>query len=97
MNEVPWLASRVLRAARDRVPDVWASAAGGLSEDELVREWPFVRGQMRALAARTIRAPGSKSPAWAGAAGSNGKVIGVGVGSGGGVCVIIIINLSMII
>ena len=60
------LASRVLRAARDRVPDVWASAAGGLSEDELVREWPFVRGQMRALAARTIRAPGSKSPAWAG-------------------------------
>ena len=59
------LASRVLRAARDRVPDVWAYAAGGLSEDELVREWPFVRGQMRALAVRTIRAPGSKSPGWA--------------------------------
>ena len=60
------LASRVLRAARDRVPDVWAAAADGLSEDELVREWPFVRGQMRALAVRTIRAPGNKAPAWAG-------------------------------
>ena len=55
------LASRVLRAARDRVPDVWAAAADGLSEDELVREWPFVRGQMRALAVRTIRAPGNLS------------------------------------
>jgi hypothetical protein len=59
------LASRVLCAARMRVSDVWACAADGLSEDELVREWPFVRGQMRALAVRTIRAPGGKSPSWA--------------------------------
>jgi hypothetical protein len=43
------LAARVLRAADERVPDVWAAAAGELSPNELQVNWAVVHGQLTVL------------------------------------------------
>ena len=53
------LVVRIVAASRARERDVWAVAAPGMSMDEQLTHWPFVRDQMRALGMRVARRPGS--------------------------------------
>ena len=58
------LAARVLRAVREKESRVWEVAGGGHTPQELVDEWPFVRGQLRVLGYPRVKRPndGEQAP-----------------------------------
>ena len=57
------LTQRVLRSARTESADsLWAVARGTLPDATLQQEWPFVRGQLRALGVQVRPPPGWTPP-----------------------------------